>query len=112
MAGRASLIAACLVLVASGCAGSWHVTRLRSPPRALAARPRESIEVFTVKAPDRPFVELAIISSVNGLDEVSELAGLLGCDAVFLLAPGGGGRDFWGRRPQTTRATCLVYDEP
>src|SRR5258708_14575600 len=109
---RSFLFAVVPLTLVAGCADSSRVTPLRSPPHALASRPREAVEVFTVKPPDRPFTELAIISSIDGLNGVSERAGQLGCDAGFLLAPGSGPRTAWGYRRSTTRATCLVYDQP
>jgi hypothetical protein len=112
MSLRIFLLTVVPMALLAGCTDASRVTPLRSPPHALASRPREAVEVFTVKPPDRPFTELAIISSIDGLDGVSERAGQLGCDAVFLLAPGSGPRTAWGYRRSTTRATCLVYDEP
>jgi hypothetical protein len=67
------------------------------------------VEVFTVKPPDRAFTELAIIGSTAGLTDLAEQAGQMGCDAIFLLAPGTATRAIWGGRIPTTRATCLVY---
>jgi hypothetical protein len=81
---------------------------LHSPPHALAPRQEEDVEVFTVRPPERPFVELAIISS-DGLLDVSEKAAVMGCDAIFLLEPGNSGPTFLRGRVTTTQATCLVY---
>src|SRR5260370_27375989 len=98
---RASLTIAWLALTMGG-GSSWHVTPLRSPPRALAPRLEEDVEVFTVRPPERSFVELAIISSSDGLLDVSERAALVGCDAIFLLAPGNSGPTFLRGRVTTT----------
>jgi len=92
-----------LLTLLAGCS-STYVTPLRRPPHALASRSPDDVEVFTAKPPDRPFTEVAIVGAEYGLGELTKKAALVGCDAIFLLAPG---RDY---RSGATQAVCLVYD--
>src|SRR5262245_56086594 len=91
-----------LALLAS--CSTTYVTPLRRPPHALTPRSPDDVEVFTAKPPDRPFTEVALVGAMYGLGELTKKAAEVGCDAIFLLAPG---RDY---RSGATQAACLVYD--
>jgi hypothetical protein len=89
----------------TACGETWYVAPLHAPPHVLQPRPLEEVDVITVRPPDQPFVEVAIIGSDSGLKRVRWHAAQLGCDAVYLLAP------MSSRHTTTTRATCLAYGE-
>jgi hypothetical protein len=80
---------------------------VRSPPHAPVARAPGRVELYTTKPPDRPYVEVAILSSEFGLDDVKDYAAELGCDAIFLLAP-----EAVPKSASWERATCLMYVDP
>jgi hypothetical protein len=101
MAARALITL--LVLEMCGClGGSLSVISLHPPPHALAQRRPEDVDVFTVRPPDWPFVEMAIINTTDGLVEARRAAGEMGCDGIFVLAP------LHDRLLTHTRVTCLV----
>jgi hypothetical protein len=88
-------------------------TPTNASPRQLTPRPVEQVEVFTATRPEKPFVEVGVITgeamqndkgaqlaSVSYvLERVREEAAKAGCDGV-ILQPGGTG---------TYQGTCIVY---
>jgi hypothetical protein len=81
----------------AGCGISTSATFLRAPPRAMAPRSPDSVEVFGAGPPSRPHVDLALIEaeqqSTNTPGDTPELiaklrqkAGELGCDGLVLAS--------------------------
>ena len=76
-------------------APSLSVIHLNTPPRALVARDRGTVTVFSTGAPTRPFVEVALIQSrrewgtLETPQEIFERmrveAARTGCDGLVLL---------------------------
>jgi hypothetical protein len=113
-------IAIVFVLASTACT---HVrfSETNAPPRALAARPRASVEIFTLGPPQRPFKEIGMIESQtdiipgqNPLDALREEAALHGCDGLVVT----GSNDATGSDPtfgtyvlKGYRGTCVVWTE-
>lgn len=79
-----------LVLLVA-CGPTIRVTALNPSPRPFAARPPMSVEVFTTALPQRPYVEVAVLSAKGGKAEehfpkMREQAGAMGCDALVFTA--------------------------
>lgn len=122
----------CLLLLApwavAACGGTWkEFTPTNEPPYELLPRPADSVEIFTAGPPDRPYIELGMVS-VQQADEFTQggrerllrdlrkVAGSHGCDAVVIrertaeVAPDRFAPDvthtnegFWG--------TCILYPD-
>lgn len=111
---KSILKGAALAAALLSCAPSVKSIRLNPPPRAMAPKPAENVEVFTTSTPDRAYVEVAIFTATttlraqNGaaLDGPAELIGSLrkqaateGCDGL-IVRPGSG---------DSYQGTCVVY---
>jgi hypothetical protein len=96
-AGRMDLsrLACIAVFAAAGCGTSISTTAINAPPRPMAPRPPETVEVFTSGAPPRPHVDVAILEAEesSGLSvadtgdmirSLREHAAAMGCDAVVV----------------------------
>lgn len=86
---------ALLLVCSSSCARvSSDFTPTNTPPRAMRARPIESVLLFTSSKPEKPFVEVGLIASARNAfatDEATILAlrtkaAEVGCDAVLLAS--------------------------
>ena len=103
-------LAISLALVGTGCVTNRVSYRqMNPPPRKLAARPPETVEVISI-APQRPYHEVALIEALptnfrveDSFGALRKVAGESGCDAVVLRA----GSDQW----DTWRGTCIVWSE-
>lgn len=83
-------------LFVSGCGASLEWTSTHPAPHEMKPIPADQVEVFTLKAPTRPYAEVGLIDaghkggtfSAIGNSEVlrkgREYAGAKGCDAVVV----------------------------
>jgi hypothetical protein len=77
--------------VIAGCNPVKYNT-LNPPPHPTTERDPDSVEVFSVEPPERPFVEVAVLiremgafgSDVRASREIREKAAEKGCDALWL----------------------------
>lgn len=125
-----SIVLACILTSAvAGCGTTIKETVINQPPRPMAARPPETVELFTSGPPARPHVDVAFLeaeeSSSLSTDETAEMLTKLrkrgaerGCDAVVIgglssRAPGLNDGETWlVDNPKARKgiyATCIVY---
>jgi len=127
--------AAALVLATSlavGCGTTIRETVINTPPRAMAARPPESVEMFTSGAPARAHVDVAFIeaeeSSSFSTDGTADMLAKLrkrgadrGCDGIVVGGlssrdPGlNDGESWWNDDAKARKgvyATCIMYTAP
>jgi hypothetical protein len=118
-----NLLRCALVVVAflGGCADtSAAYTPLNVPPRPVQARTPDEVQVFSSAPPERPHVDVGLITvqEGDGDETPAALIGLLrqvaaerGCDAVVVAPPGSKTAEaFFGMRSyQVFSGTCLVY---
>ena len=100
---------------------STTYTELNAPPRPVQARTPDQVEIFSSGPPERPHVDVGLITAQEGLGEetpaslidlLRRVAAERGCDAVVLAPPGSktDQTDFVGVRSyQVYSGTCLVY---
>jgi hypothetical protein len=114
-----------LVLLVSlgGCAETeLTYTPLNVPPHDLKARRPDQIQVFSSGPPERPHVDVGLISvqQGEGNETPASLIAILrqngaerGCDALLLAPPGSTttatGLTYFGGSYQVYSATCIVY---
>jgi len=113
------VLAVCL----SGCAETVVTyTPLNLPPHDLKARKPDQIQVFSSAAPERPHMDVGLISvqQGEGNETPASLIGVLrqsgaerGCDALLLAAPSSTtkptGLTYFDGSYQVYSATCIVY---
>ena len=126
-----SAVALALV-AAAGCGTSIRETVINQPPRPMASRPPETVELFTSGAPARAHVDVAFLEaeeassfSTDGtadmLNKLRNRGAQRGCDAVVVGGvssrdPGLNDTETWlvdnpkGRKG--IYGTCIVYTEP
>jgi len=120
-----NLIGCALVLVAflGGCADtSAAYIPLNAPPRPVQARAPDQVELFSSAPPERPHVDVGLITvqEGDGDETPAALIGLLrqlaaerGCDAVVVAPPASKTGVLWlfgeTRSYQVYSGTCLVY---
>lgn len=119
-----NLLRSALVLVAflGGCADtSAAYTPLNAPPRPVQARTPDQVELFSSAPPDRPHVDVRLLTAQEGdgdetpaalINVVRQVAAERGCDAVVVAPPGSKTAEwlFGGTRSyQVYSGTCLVY---
>ncbi len=103
-----------------------------SPQRPLQSRVMAEVEVFTAGPPQRPFVEVAVLTANYGdpaedIEQIRAKAGEYGCDAVVFsrlggkeemygrtssTKPGEPGRNVYGESVTKSTATCVQWVEP
>lgn len=101
-------LAFALVALAPACVERGFV-HTNPPPRALTRRAAAEVAVFTTTAPDRPYVEVGLVSArstthppqpkASLIEAAREEAAAQGCDAI-IYAPGG---------TAIAEATCIVF---
>lgn len=102
------LVAVSVAVLFTSCVSASFTTTNPSP-RPLQARPLTEVTVYTTTLPDRPYVEVGIVSA-RSTDELSkERSQLLqtlreksaqeGCDAIIMT----------GGSPLHVEATCIVF---
>src|SRR5688572_32700600 len=134
MLNRFNSAAAALVLAASlaACGTTIRETVINHPPRPMAARPPESVEMFTSGAPTRPHVDVAFLeaeeSTSFSTDGTADMLAKLrkrgaerGCDGIVIGGlssrdPGlNDGESWWNHDAKARKgvyATCIMYTEP
>jgi hypothetical protein len=102
-------LALALIGSTAACSHTVLYRELNPSPRALQARPPQTVEMISI-APQRPYVEVALIEALrskfsedDSFTALRQLAAARGCDAVVLRM----GSDQW----DTWRGTCIVWDE-
>lgn len=97
-----------LGLSLAACAPLTTFVKTSASPKAMAARPVDGVAVFTTTAPDRPYVEVGIISANArvGLPDRAKLlkairaeAAAQGCEALIVSS---GTSDL-------AEGTCIVF---
>src|SRR5262245_22238333 len=90
------LAVSCLV----ACGGTTaHIVPTNTPPHALTPRAPESVEVFTSRAPERPYSDVAYLeieeknaytraNSKRLLNELIRTAAIEGCDGLVVMGEG------------------------
>lgn len=123
VATKRTCVLALLALAACGTAAS--VIRTNAPPRPLAPRSSESVEVITTGRPSRPSVEVAIIEvqqqSIYSTDDTAAVfqalrnqAAQTGCDALFLIGSNDAVQGGYNNATGTAkgyRGACLVWTD-
>ncbi len=96
-------------LVVTGCAPQFFAAELNAPPRPMASRPVEAVEVYSSEPPTRPHVdvrEIQVTLAVNAagtlVDALRSEAAREGCDAIYLKLP-----PVPVDRPARASATCI-----
>jgi hypothetical protein len=102
------------LLVATACGTTTRLIATNPPPRPMASRAPETVDVYVGTQPARPFVEVGILDDwcviclapsrrpwPRYIRQARESAARVGCDAVVLESQGVDKKDFWG--------TCLLY---
>jgi hypothetical protein len=106
-----------------GCGTSLNYISTNERPHTLYVRRPEQVEIFMTGKPDRPFVEIGMIESLQekySQDDSREIiakmrafAGTRGCDALTIFSGNDAVTGDGGRSPVTTlkgyRGACLVY---
>jgi hypothetical protein len=113
-----------LAVALVGCAETTVTyTPLNAPPHELAARRPEQVQVFSSTPPERPHVDVGLISVQEGTGGIETPATLIwalrksggekGCDALLLAPPSSSTKptDLFAteRLFQVYSATCIVY---
>jgi hypothetical protein len=115
----------CLFVVGglTGCGVTSDYTQLNPPPRAMVAKPVDSVQVFSSTRPTRPYVEVGLVSARAGstvdndqgeiLRSLRERAAEAGCDAIFDLRANNrtSGGPYGGGTMMGYEATCIVYKD-
>ena len=119
-------------LALAACGTSIRETVINTPPRQMAPRPIESVEMFTSGAPARPHVDVAFLeaeeASSLSTSETHDMLNALrkrgaerGCDAIVVGGlssrdPSLNDTETWlVDRPKGRKgiyATCIVYTAP
>jgi hypothetical protein len=110
-----------------GCGTSIDYVPLNTPPRALAERSPDAVEMFTTAPPKRPYVEVGTIKSLQqaySSDTTEAIyakmraeAGKRGCDGLVILGSNnltvvsGNSTSVSSRTLEGYRASCIVYTE-
>jgi hypothetical protein len=82
-----------VLMLAAACGPKVTMTKTNAAPHPMTARPADSVELFTTRLPDRPYVEVAVFAASKGkaedhIDALRENAASYGCDAlVFTKMP-------------------------
>ncbi len=82
-------------LLVTGCGTSINATALNPSPVRMTARPAKAVELYTLGAPTRPHVDVALLEAEEGgsftfevtaemLGDLRERAGKMGCDAIVI----------------------------
>jgi hypothetical protein len=113
-----------LSLWLGGCADTTLTyTPLNRPPHGLQARRAEQVPVFSSGPPERPHVDIGLISVEEGdgdetpaslIERLRQSGAERGCEALVLAAPGATTRPtgptlVGSRSYQVYSATCIVY---
>jgi hypothetical protein len=120
-----------VLILAAACGPKITMVKTNPPPRPMAARSAETVEIFTTKLPSRPYIEVAVFSASKGkaedhMDALRERAGSYGCDGlVFTVMPHqsdvttttvssnpGEVHSGGGTAVGSSSATCVVWTEP
>jgi hypothetical protein len=97
----------------TGCGSQFFAAELNAPPRAMASRPIQTVEVYASQPPTRPHVDVREIQTTLAVYAPGRIvAGLRaeaareGCDAVYVKIP-----PTRGDRVASASATCIVYTD-
>ena len=110
------LVSLTLVLLAACSMKKVTVSPTNPPQRPLPSRVMAQVEVFTSHAPERPFIEIAVLTANYGdpeedIQQIRAKAGEYGCDAV-VFSRLGGKEEMYGhassRSPVSLAATCTA----
>lgn len=112
------------VLTLGACGPEINVQPLNPSPHPLSRRSPAEVQVFTSAIPERPYIEIALISASKGqaedhLGAIRERAAEVGCDAlIFTALPRTNTSEGFvnGRYAATSTtsgsaATCVVWND-
>lgn len=105
---RLAALAPALGLALVGCAPTTTFVKTNASPKALAARPVDGVAVFTASAPDRPYVEVGIISSITTVS-LPDRAALLAAIRAEAAARGCEGLIVSSGTSELAEGTCIVF---
>jgi hypothetical protein len=118
-----------VLMLAAACGPKITMTKTNPAPHPMRARPADTVELFTTRAPERPYVEVAVFAASKGqaedhIDALRENAASYGCDAlVFTKMPSESTMTASSGRPGelpasatgnavgSSSATCVVWTE-
>jgi hypothetical protein len=119
-----------VLMLAAACGPKITMTKTNPAPHPLRARPADSVELFTTRTPERPYVEVAVFAASKGkaedhIDALRENAASYGCDALVFTRmpsestvtatsgkPGEIPQSGTGTAVGSSSATCVVWTEP
>ena len=119
-----TLMVTCFALVGAGCYANGPTRPVSFIPIGqrfrVRPRPMDTVAVYTVRPPERPFVEAGVLVAERDQEALQWGAAQLGCSAIFLLPPetkvhsshlGFTTKLYDVYSTSTYRATCLVYTD-
>jgi uncharacterized lipoprotein YajG len=101
------LAASAAALVA--CAPQTQYVPTNASPRPLQARPVDAVAVFTTTQPDRPYVEVGIVSSRVTMDPPQSKASLIQAVREEGATRGCEGLVFATGSADLAEATCIIF---
>jgi hypothetical protein len=116
-AGSAAMIVLGGLLLA-GCPAQVYYTGLLAPPRPLAPRRPEDVELLVVTPPARPHTNIALYQVIAGSDaddsgamiqRLRTEAAARGCDAILITSIDNQASKYTASNIQ---ASCVVYNQP
>jgi hypothetical protein len=116
--GIMNRLLAVFALAATAACSHVSFRDINPPPHALRARPPQSVEVFALGPPQRPFVEVGLVDADRSswmakepLTALREAAGERGCDGIVLTGEQSqlvaAGR--YVERLDSAKAVCIVW---
>jgi hypothetical protein len=105
-------------LLLAGCPAQVYYTGLIAPPRPLAPRRPEDVELLVVTPPARPHTNVGLYQIIAGSDaddsramiqRLRAEAGARGCDAILITSIDNQSSKYTASNIQ---ASCIVYNQP
>jgi hypothetical protein len=105
-------------LLLAGCPAQVYYTGLLKPPRPLAPRRPEDVELFVVTPPARPHTDIGLYQITAGVDASSSTemiqrlrteAAARGCDAILVTSVDHQASE---ETAPNVQASCVIYNQP
>jgi hypothetical protein len=105
-------------LLLAGCPAQVYYTGLLAPPRPLAPRRPEEVELFVVTPPARPHSDIGLYQITGGIDandstamikRLRTEAAARGCEAILITSIDNQASKYTAPNVQ---ASCIVYNQP
>jgi len=97
------------VLALAACAPQTEYVRTNAPPRPMLARPVDSVAIFSNVAPEKPFVEVGIVTSRANTSPPQSKAALIEAVRAKAAAQGCEGLILAGGSAVSAEGTCIVF---